>query len=344
MKAIKDFKHLKKYTDIIEKRLFSDLWDLIYKPMFKITGIKAENEKNVLLDAIKSGKLYLTSEGFKAKGSFNNELSLALIKLGAKYDKYFEVYRLPVENIPEYLLKAIEESKKKAAAKLNQINSFLADVEYNINQIVETMVFDSEVETILDDVEGQIQRNVRKINVIEPELNEEQKAEIAKNYTNNMQFYIKKWAVADITTMREKVQKAVLEGYREDQVQEMLQKEYGIAQRKAKFLSQNETSIMLAQLKKQTYTQMGFEYFIWNTILDGKERELHADLHGKIFRFDEPPIIDARTGQKGLPGETYNCRCSLTPINLDDNPFFDAGEIKRYRELKNYQGIMSVVA
>lgn len=307
MQAIKDFKHLKKYTQLVENKLFSDLWEMIYKPMFKILNLKAENEKDVILEAIKSGKLYLTPEGFKAKDGFDNELSKALIKLGAKYDRYFQTFRL--EEIPENILKAIEASKKRAATKLNQINDFLADVQYNLQHIIETMVFNTEVVTILDDVHGQIKKNITKLNVIEPEFTEEQKKQIAENYTNNMQFYIKNWAEKDISAMREKVQKAVLDGYREDEVQEMLEKEYKIASDKAKFLAQNETSIMLAEVKKQTYTQMGFEYFIWNTILDGKERELHADLHGKIFRFDEPPIIYTYKGveQRGLPGQTYNC-------------------------------------
>lgn len=342
MKAIKDFKHLKKYTKLIEDKLFSDLSQMIFKPMFKILDLKAENEADdVLIEAIKSGKVYLTPEGFKAKDGFNNELSKALIELGAKYDKYFQTFRL--EEIPQNILKVIESSKKKAAVKLNQINDFLADIQYNLPQIIETMVFHDEVITVLDDVHGQIQKNITKLNVIEPELTAEQKAEIAKNYTNNMQFYIKNWVAEDIPKMRQKVQKAVLEGYREDEVQEMLQKGYGIAERKAKFLAQNETSIMLAQLKKATYTQMGFEHFVWNTILDGKEREEHKDLHGKIFRFDEPPVIDKRTGQKGLPGETYNCRCSLTPIRLD-SPFFNQSDNQKYEDLKSYKEIMKTVA
>lgn len=324
MKAIKDFKHLESYTKIIEKKLFNDLWEIIYKPMFKILNLKAENEKDVLLEAIKSGEIYLTPEGFKAKDKFNNAVSKALIDLGAKYDRYFQTFRL--EEIPGYILKAIEAGKKKAQFKLNQINDFLADVQYNLNTIVETMVFDDEVITVLDDVKGQIQKNVKKITNIEFDLTTEQKEEIAKNYTNNMQFYIKKWAVKDIAEMREKVQKAVLEGYREDEVQEMLQKEFKIGADKAKFLAQNETSIMLAELKKVVYTDMGYEYFVWNTILDGKERELHADLNGKIFRFDEPPIIDARTGQRGLPGQTYNC---LTGDMQITSPFLHNRIFKR---------------
>ncbi len=40
--------------------------------------------------------------------------------------------------------------------------------------------------------------------------------------------------------------------------------------RKAKFLAQNETTIMLAEYKKVTYQEMGFDKFIWRTITDGE--------------------------------------------------------------------------
>ena len=106
----------------------------------------------------------------------------------------------------------------------------------------------------------------------------------------------------------------------------MLQREYNIGANKAKFLAQNETSIMLAEYKRVTYQEMGFDKFIWRTIMDGREREEHKKLNGRIFRYDDPPIIDERTGLRGLPGQTYNCRCEAIPYR-DDNPFIKT-EIK----------------
>ena len=50
--------------------------------------------------------------------------------------------------------------------------------------------------------------------------------------------------------------------------------------------------------------------------------KLHKKLNNQIFRFDDPPIIylDEKRGisQKGLPGETYNCRCSMVPVISKD--------------------------
>jgi SPP1 gp7 family putative phage head morphogenesis protein len=139
--------------------------------------------------------------------------------------------------------------------------------------------------------------------------------------------------------MRVKVQKAILEGYRPDMVEDMIKKEYPKFAYKAKFLAQNETSIMLAELKKSMYTEMGFTEFIWQTILDGRERPEHHKLNGKIFSFDNPPEIDKRTGQRGLPGQTYNCRCNLIPIKRD-SVFFDQATIDEFADLKSYKGLM----
>lgn len=62
---------------------------------------------------------------------------------------------------------------------------------------------------------------------------------------------------------------------------------------------------------------MGFDKFIWKTISDGRERELHKQLNNTTWSYDNPPVIDERTGQTGLPGETYNCRCEAIPFSSD---------------------------
>ena len=337
--VLKDFKHLKKYSQLIEQKINAEFWALIFKPMFKELHIKASNAGDVILEALDKGLIFYTDGGFRAKGRFSNQVSQALIKLGAKYDRFARAFLIDQNLLSNEIISHIKANVLRAQTKLNTINSFLSDIELNLAQIIDTMIFDEEVITILDDVHGQIQKNVKHINVIEPELTEVQKQQIASDYTYNMKYYIKNWVAERIPEMRQKVQRAVLEGYREDQVQEMLQKEYGISKRKAKFLAQNETSIMLAELKKATYTDMGFTEFIWQTILDGRERVLHKQLHGKVFSFDDPPVIDERTGQKGLPGETYNCRCGLIPIKRD-SAFFTQKEIDEFAQLRNYKDVM----
>lgn len=339
MQVIKDFKHLESYTRLIEQEIISSLYEMIYKPMFNILNIKAKNDSNVIINALERGDIIYIGDGFKARRKFSNILSKELIKLGAVYNKYSKVYMISKNLLSIDISRAIEQSIYRAQTKLNKINEFLYYVQLNTDQIIESIVFDTQLVTILDNVQGQVKNNIKYLNIIEPDLTANQYAQIRNDYTYNMHFYIKKWAAKRISEMRLKVEKAVIEGYNEYEVQKMLEKEYMIGKKKAKFLAQNETSIMLAQLKKAMYSEMGFTEFIWQTILDGRERELHKKLHGKIFSFDNPPIIDERTQERGLPGETFNCRCGLIPIRRD-SVFFDQQRIDEFAALKNYEGIM----
>lgn len=342
MKVIKDFKHLESYTNIIKDKLKKELWEMIYRPMFKLARIEASNEDNAIKEALKSGAIYYENGGFKSREKFSNRLSQELIRLGARYDRWENSFKIAIEDLPKEIWESIKLSIQKAQQKLSQINQFLQYVEMNLDNIIDTMLFDSEVITVLDDVGNKIQKNVKHISTIEFEFTKKQKEEIARNYTNNMQLYIKDFAVKRIPEIRRKVQQAILDGYREIDVQKMLEKEYGIMERKAKFLAQNETSIMLAQIKKVHYTAMGFDSFMWHTILDARERPLHHLLNGTIHRFDNPPVIDERTGQRGLPGETYNCRCDLTPI-MSDSAFYNINANQREEDLKQYSEVMANV-
>lgn len=345
--TIKDFLNKNVYARTVQSHLVNYLLDFFYKPLWKIinSNIKAYNDSNLILESLRNGDIFYQDGVFKAVNKFSNDLSLEFKKLGATYNKLLKGFQF--QEMPKFLQDFIVMQERITQIKLEQMNGYLNDLQYNLDQFIDVMTFHNEVITILDDAGKQISKNVKRINVIEHDLSREKKTEIAENYTNNMKLYVKKWTSGRIVELRQKVQQYVIEGYREEkisallldeyeeelkkairkpkvpqsltefEVKKMLKLEKERIKKKAKFLAQNETSIMLAEYKKQIYTEMGFTEFRWNTILDTKERELHHELNGKIFRFDDPPIIDERTGQRGLPGETYNCRCGLTPINRD---------------------------
>lgn len=316
--AIKDFKIKESYANLIRTKLWSYLWEGIYKPLFEIMQIKppkAKNSFDPVAEGLREGRLYYVDGGFKAKNKFTNAQSLQLQKWGAKWDKYKKIYKIEQERLPQQIQVTLAQSQMLAKQQIQLVQDYLKEVQANMPYIIDSMVFDNEVITILDDAGNEVKKNVKHLNVIEPELSIEQKREIARTYTNNMRDYvIKDFAQERIPEMRKKIQELVLKGYRPDKVQELLEKEYGIAGRKAKFLAQNETSIMLSEYKRVTYQEMGFDKFIWKTITDGRERELHKQLNNTTWSYDNPPVIDERTGQRGLPGQTYNCRCEAVPF------------------------------
>lgn len=322
--AIKDFKLKESYAKLIEKKISYYLDKFIYFPLFEIINekpkaVNSQSDIDIINQALKAGLIYYENGAFSAKDKFSNKIVLIFQKWGAKFNKYKKQYELPLNNIPEQIRIEIAQSKIKLEMKYQAIDTFLEDIQNNLDEYVDKMIFDEEVKTILDDAGDEVQKNTRKIAVIVPELDERQKQEIADTYTNSMRYYIKDFEEKRIPEMRAKVQELTLQGYRPDSIAKMLQKEYGIKERKAKFLSQNETSIMLAEYKRVTYQKIGFEYFKWSTIMDGKERERHKQLNGQIYRYDDPPYIDENLTRKGLPGEDYNCRCEAIPFKYDNS-------------------------
>jgi hypothetical protein len=60
---------------------------------------------------------------------------------------------------------------------------------------------------------------------------------------------------------------------------------------------------------------LGVEEFVWiHTGGERYPRRLHQSYSGRTFRYDDPPVIDERTGEKGLPGAAINCRCRQRAI------------------------------
>lgn len=43
-------------------------------------------------------------------------------------------------------------------------------------------------------------------------------------------------------------------------------------------------------------------------------RPLHVSYNGQTFRYDDPPVIDERTGERGIPGQAIHCHCTMRPV------------------------------
>ncbi len=45
-----------------------------------------------------------------------------------------------------------------------------------------------------------------------------------------------------------------------------------------------------------------------------RTRPDHLRLNGKEFRWEQPPVVDTRTGERGHPGMDTHCRCYAEPV------------------------------
>ena len=165
---------------------------------------------------------------------------------------------------------------------------------------------------------------VPKLNIDEVVISKRAK-KIAEDYTYNMDYWVKNWKAKEITVMRRDVLEMTQNGARTETIKKYFMTRWGIAERKAEFLARNESGIASSVLKATHYQDMGCTHFKWLRSTSKEKRELHLEYAKEtnnkygiggtnIFAFDNPPIIDERTGQRGLPQETYNCSCNLVGI------------------------------
>ncbi len=154
---------------------------------------------------------------------------------------------------------------------------------------------------------------VPKLNLDEVVIDKRAK-KIAEDYTYNMDYWVKKWKAKEITTMRRDVLDMVQKGARTDTIKKYFKTRWGIAERKAEFLARNESGIAGSVLKATHYQDMGCTHFKWLRSTSKEKRKLHEEYYNKIFPFNDPPIIDEKTGQKGLPQQIYNCSCGMVGI------------------------------
>lgn len=315
---LKPIGYKKEYERIIANKIIIWLWSNIFKECFSIMRSKTvENASNKLIEAIQSGLIYYQDGAFySSRVKFSNEIAKELEGIGAKYSKYRKAYVIDKSKLPIETLWAIDTVRAVTSQRVATMQAYLTYQLGRLGDLEKKLVFDDAVNQIMLDLQKRLYNNAKKqkIELITPKLTEFRRNEIAKRYTENLDFWIKNWTNENIIKMREVVGQMSINGKSRKDIENYIVKEFGIAQRKAKFLARNESAIATTSYLQAKYKEEGFTHYKWITNLDGRERPLHKELNGKTYSFENPPIIDERTGQRGLPAETYNCRCLMSPV------------------------------
>ncbi len=143
---------------------------------------------------------------------------------------------------------------------------------------------------------------------------DKQSQKIAQDYVYNMKYWVKKWEVKEIIKMRQDVAKMVSEGARVPTLKKYFQGRWGIAERKAEFLAVNESHLAGSVISATRYQGMGFTHFQWDRSSSKEKRKLHEEYYGKVFAYNNPPLIDKDLNITGLPRQIWNCKCHIRPV------------------------------
>lgn len=94
-----------------------------------------------------------------------------------------------------------------------------------------------------------------------------------------------------------------------------LNKYGGITLGRARIIARDQVSKTFSSINKHRMGAVGISSYEWLHSNSGQvPRKLHQQYSGRIFKISDPPIIDLRTGERGVPGQAINCRCVMRPV------------------------------
>ncbi len=114
--------------------------------------------------------------------------------------------------------------------------------------------------------------------------------------------------------VRRTVDKAVREGRQVDDIRRMLEEQLGFERSRAELIARDQTLKLYGQIQEQRQRAAGFTQYVWTTSLDERVRPGHAVLDGAVIDWDDPPVVDERTGRRAHAGMDFQCRCSAVPF------------------------------
>lgn len=95
---------------------------------------------------------------------------------------------------------------------------------------------------------------------------------------------------------------------------EKIQQQWGVTKSRAELIALDQTLKLNGEITKQQHEDAGVTEYIWYTTGDSRVRDDHRKLHGTRQKWSSPPVVDARTGRRGHPGDDYRCRCVAIPV------------------------------
>lgn len=104
-----------------------------------------------------------------------------------------------------------------------------------------------------------------------------------------------------------------------------LAQQEGVTLRRARNIAIDQTRKAYNNINRQRMQKVGVKQFEWlHTGGSQKPRKLHQQMSGNVYRFDDLPIIDEKTGERGIPGQLINCGCRMVPvISFEDGDAVD---------------------
>ena len=304
-------KHQYEWTSEIREKLKKALRDKVWSK-WKRVSVKGEKVKRsdklsggLLVDL---GVLYWAGGMMKVKRPTPAYVSLWLREnLDVRGDVVYE-------GLSHSVVEKAQRMKSEAYDRMVNYMQYLGSDE--ARRVVESVNIDREVELYIDRVKKEIRSSVG----YQKELDNQIKWNY---YTSQLIDNIKHEVASSGVFEVERFKNRGLELLESSNTQE-LENWFGV--RYAGSVMERRVDIRVESEGKKAQVdamgwflpESGFQYYVWTTRKDDRVRPDHARLEGRIINWNDPPIVDLRSGRRRHPGEDYNCYEKNTEVYTKD--------------------------
>lgn len=124
---------------------------------------------------------------------------------------------------------------------------------------------------------------------------------------------IKSIPVELLDQVEEVVRPVVSTGIRVEELMKHVRERFEVSDSRAQLIARDQVGKFNGELARERASSLGLETYVWSTSKDVRVRSDHGALEGSVQRYDAPPIVNHHTGERGNPGDDYQCRCQALP-------------------------------
>lgn len=112
--------------------------------------------------------------------------------------------------------------------------------------------------------------------------------------------------------------RALIDGGRASDISGLIMATGQVARARANTIARTEVSRATSIFTQARAQNLGSEGYIWRDSEDEDVRKRHEFLSGKFYYWDDPPIVDVKSGRRAHAGCDINCRCYPEPVIPED--------------------------
>ena len=220
------------------------------------------------------------AKGFASDASLTSEIRIFINKISRKYDRVFsEKAKLYVD----YLINSEKNnSKRNLGSSLRELSGGVSIDVDSISPKLKEMIKAASLE------------NSDLIKSIKVDYFDSVKGDILRS----------------IITSEESGLKGL-----QDKINSALTSRYKQYKNKAKNIALDQTRKVYGTVNAERMKSANIKKFEWLHTGGGQRPDPdHVAMSGKIYSFDDLPVIDKRTGERGIPSQRVGCTCTMIPV------------------------------